>query len=295
MKKTIFEGMATAIVTPMTADGIDFDALGRFIDFQIESGINAIVVMGTTGENATIEYADQKEIIRYTVERVNHRIPVIAGTGTNNTDHVLHNTRNACEVGADAILVVTPYYNKATQNGLYQHFKTIADASTVPVILYNVPGRTGCNLLPKTVARLAEHENIVAIKEATGNMAQMVEIMHLCGDKIDVYSGEDALTVAMMAMGGKGTISVLSNVVPRQAVAMTDACLRGDYAAAAKLQCDLLPLINALFSEVNPIPAKAATAAMGFGADYLRLPLTPMEDATRAALFAEMRKWEVNV
>ena len=295
MKKTIFEGMATAIVTPMTADGIDFDALGRFIDFQIESGINAIVVMGTTGENATIEYADQKEIIRYTVERVNHRIPVIAGTGTNNTDHVLHNTRNACEVGADAILVVTPYYNKAAQNGLYQHFKTIADASTVPVILYNVPGRTGCNLLPKTVARLAEHPNIVAIKEATGNVAQMVEIMHLCGDKIDVYSGEDALTVPMMAMGAKGTISVLSNVAPRESVAMTDACRAGDFKTAARMQADLLPLINALFSEVNPIPAKAGVSAMGFGEEHLRLPLTPMEDAARAVLYAEMRKLGIQV
>ena len=295
MKKTIFEGMATAIVTPMTADGIDFDALGRFIDFQIESGINAIVVMGTTGENATIEYADQKEIIRYTVERVAKRVPVIAGTGTNNTDHVLHNTRNACEVGADAILVVTPYYNKATQNGLYQHFKTIADASTVPVILYNVPGRTGCNLLPKTVARLAEHPNIVAIKEATGNVAQMVEIMHLCGDKIDVYSGEDALTVPMMAMGAKGTISVLSNVAPRESVAMTDACRAGDFKTAARMQADLLPLINALFSEVNPIPAKAGVSAMGFGEEHLRLPLTPMEDAARAVLYAEMRKLGIQV
>ena len=295
MKKTVFEGMATAIVTPMTADGIDYDALGRFIEFQIESGINAIVVMGTTGENATIEYADQKEIIRYTVEKVAKRVPVIAGTGTNNTDHVLHNTKNACEVGADAILVVTPYYNKATQNGLYQHFKTIADASTVPVILYNVPGRTGCNLLPRTVARLAEHENIVAIKEATGNMAQMVEIMHLCGDKIDVYSGEDALTVPMMAMGGKGTISVLSNVAPAQAVAMTDACRAGDFKTAAKMQADLLPLINALFSEVNPIPAKAGVSAMGFGEEHLRLPLTPMEDNTRAVLYAEMRKLGIQV
>ena len=295
MKNTIFTGMATAIVTPMTATGIDYEALGRLIEFQIESGINAIVVMGTTGENATIEYADQKEIIRFTVEKVNKRVPVIAGTGTNNTDHVLHNTKNACEVGADAILVVTPYYNKATQNGLYQHFVTIADASTVPVILYNVPGRTGCNLLPKTVARLAEHPNIVAIKEATGNMAQMVEIMHLCGDKIDVYSGEDALTVSMMAMGAAGTISVLSNVAPRESVAMTDACKAGDFKTAAKMQCDLLPLINALFSEVNPIPAKAAVSAMGFGEEHLRLPLTPMEDATRAVLYAEMRKLGIAV
>ncbi len=295
MKNTIFKGMATAIVTPMTETGIDYEALGRFIDFQIESGINAIVVMGTTGENATIEPADQKEVIRYTVERVNHRVPVIAGTGTNNTEHVLHNTRNACEVGADAVLVVTPYYNKATQNGLYQHFTTVADVSTVPVILYNVPGRTGCNLLPKTVARLAEHPNICAIKEATGNMAQMVEIMHLCGDKLDVYSGEDALTVPMMAMGAAGTISVLSNVVPQQAVAMTDAAKAGDFATAAKLQCDLLPLINALFSEVNPIPAKAAVSAMGFGEEHLRLPLTPMEPETREKLFAEMRKLGVQV
>ena len=296
MKNTIFTGMATAIVTPMHTDGsIDYEALSRFVEFQIGSGINGLVVMGTTGENATIEPEDQKKVIAYTVEKVAGRVPVIAGTGTNNTEHVLHNTRNACQVGVDAILVVTPYYNKATQNGLVTHFTAVADESTLPVILYNVPGRTGCNLLPKTVAKLSEHPNITAIKEATGSLAQMIEIMHLCGDKIDVYSGEDGLTVPMMAMGAKGTISVLSNVAPRQSVAMTDACLRGDYAAAAKMQCDLLPLINALFSEVNPIPAKAATAAMGFGADALRLPLTSMEEQNRAVLFAEMRKLGIGV
>ena len=296
MKNTIFTGMATAIVTPMHTDGsIDYEALSRFVEFQIGSGINGLVVMGTTGENATIEPEDQKKVIAYTVEKVAGRVPVIAGTGTNNTEHVLHNTRNACQVGADAILVVTPYYNKATQNGLVTHFTAVADESTLPVILYNVPSRTGCNLLPKTVAKLSEHPNIAAIKEATGSLAQMIEIMHLCGDKIDVYSGEDGLTVPMMAMGAKGTISVLSNVAPRQSVAMTDACLRGDYAAAAKMQCDLLPLINALFSEVNPIPAKAATAAMGFGADALRLPLTSMEEQNRAVLFAEMRKLGIGV
>lgn len=296
MKNTIFTGMATAIVTPMHTDGsIDYEALGRFVEFQIGSGINGLVVMGTTGENATIEPEDQKKVIAYTVEKVAGRVPVIAGTGTNNTEHVLANTRNACQVGADAVLVVTPYYNKATQNGLVTHFTAVADKSTLPVILYNVPSRTGCNLLPKTVAKLSEHPNIAAIKEATGSLAQMIEIMHLCGDKIDVYSGEDGLTVPMMAMGAKGTISVLSNVAPRQSVAMTDACLRGDYAAAAKMQCDLLPLINALFSEVNPIPAKAATAAMGFGADALRLPLTSMEEQNRAVLFAEMRKLGIAV
>ena len=295
MKNTIFTGMATAIVTPMTKTDIDYDALGRFLDFQIDSGINGIVVMGTTGENATIEPEDQDKVIRFTVEKVAHRVPVIAGTGTNNTAHVLHNTRNACAAGADAILVVTPYYNKATQNGLITHFTAVADESTVPVILYNVPGRTGCNLLPKTVEKLAEHPRIAAIKEATGSLAQMVEIMALCGDKIDVYSGEDALTVPMMAMGAAGTISVLSNVVPAQAVAMTNACLAGDYKTAARLQCELLPLTNALFSEVNPIPAKAAVSAMGFGEENLRLPLTPMEDANRQKLFEEMRKLGVNV
>ena len=295
MKNTVFTGMATAIITPMTKDGIDYDALGRLIEFQIENGINAIVVMGTTGENATIEPEDQKKVIAYTVQKVAKRVPVIAGTGTNNTEHVLANTKAACEVGADAVLVVTPYYNKATQSGLIQHFTMVADVSTVPVIMYNVPGRTGCNLLPKTVAALAEHPNIVAVKEATGNMAQMVEIMHLCGDKLDVYSGEDALTVPMMAMGGAGTISVLSNVVPKASVAMTDACIRGDYAAAAKLQCDLLPLIDCLFSQVNPIPAKAAMAAMGFGEDYVRLPLTPMEEPFRGHMLEEMRKLGIEV
>ncbi len=295
MKNTIFTGMATAIVTPMTRDAIDYEALGRFIEFQIENGINAIVVMGTTGENVTIEFAEQKKIIAFTVEKVAGRVPVIAGTGTNNTEHVLHNTRNACEAGADAGLLVTPYYNKATQAGLIKHFTMVADASTVPVILYNVPGRTGCGLTPKTVAALAEHPNIVGLKEATGNMTQMVEIMHLCGDKIDVYSGEDALTVPMMAMGGAGTISVLSNVAPKESVAMTDACLRGDYAAAAKMQADLLPLINALFSEVNPIPAKAGVSAMGFGEENLRMPLTPMEPEHREVLFNEMRKLGISV
>lgn len=295
MKKTVFTGMATAIITPMTPEGIDYDGLGRLIEFQIESGINAIVVMGTTGENATIEPEDQKKVIAYTVEKVAKRVPVIAGTGTNNTEHVLHNTKNACEVGADAVLVVTPYYNKATQSGLIAHFTAVADASTVPVILYNVPGRTGCALQPRTVAKLAEHPNIVALKEATGNMAQMVELRALCGDRLDIYSGEDALTVPMMAMGAKGTISVLSNVVPRESVAMTDACLAGDYVTAADWQCRLLPLVNCLFSQVNPIPVKAAMAALGYCQDYLRMPLTPMEEPYRSAMLAEMRKLGLDV
>ena len=295
MNKTLFQGMATALITPMTPEGIDYEALGRLIEFQIANGINALVVMGTTGENATIEPEDQERVIRYTVEKVAHRIPVIAGTGGNCTAHALEQTRVACEAGVDGVLVVTPYYNKATQNGLVAHFTAVADTSGVPVILYNVPGRTGCNLLPETAAKLAEHPNIVGIKEATGNMAQMVHLSALCGDKLAIYSGEDALTVPMMAMGGAGAISVLSNVVPKEAVAMSDACLAGDFQTAADLQCRLLPLINALFSEVNPIPAKAAMAAMGFGQDYLRLPLTSMEDHNRENLYKEMRKLGINV
>ena len=295
MKKPLFQGMATALITPMTPKGIDYDTLGRFIEFQIESGIQALVVMGTTGENATIDPADQQKVIRFTVQKVAHRVPVIAGTGTNCTDHVLAQTKAACEAGVDGVLVVTPYYNKATQKGLIAHFTAIADASTVPVILYNVPGRTGCNLLPRTAAELAKHPNIVGIKEASGSMAQMVQLRALCGDQLPIYSGEDALTVPMMSMGGAGAISVLSNVAPKEAVAMSDACLAGDFKTAAALQCRLLPLIDALFSEVNPIPAKAAVAAMGFGQEFLRLPLTSMEDHNRENLYKEMRKLGINV
>lgn len=295
MKNTIYKGMATAMVTPMTPHGVDYDALGRFVDFQLEQGINALVAVGTTGESATLSPEERTEVIRFTVERVAGRVPVIAGTGTNNTSHVLEYTRRACDVGADAVLVVTPYYNKATQGGLQAHFTAVADASPKPVILYNVPSRTGCNLLPATVAKLAEHPMIVGIKEASGNMSQVVELFAKCGDKIDVYSGEDALTVPMMSMGGTGCISVLSNVVPGMAVEMTDAALAGDFAKAAQLQCRMLPLINCLFSEVNPIPAKAAVSAMGYGVEHLRLPLTPMEPANREKLFAEMSKLGVQV
>lgn len=290
MKNTVFKGIATAMVTPMTATGVDYDTLARFIEFQIESGIHALVAVGTTGESATLTPAERKEVIRFTVERVNGRVPVIAGTGTNNTEHVLEYTRSACGDGADAVLVVTPYYNKATQGGLLAHYTKVADAADKPVILYNVPSRTGCNLLPATVEKLAEHPNIVGVKEASGNMAQVVDIFARCGDKIDVYSGEDGITVPMMAMGGAGSISVLSNVAPREAVAMAEKFFAGDLAGAAELQCRTLPLISALFSEVNPIPAKAAVTAMGFGTEYLRLPLTPMEDGNRQKLFAEMRK-----
>ena len=296
MKKTVFQGMATAMITPMTSTGsVDYDTLARFIDFQVENGINALVAVGTTGESATLSPKEQREVIGFTVRRVNGAVPVIGGAGTNDTSHVLEYTKAACAEGVDALLVVTPYYNKATQKGLITHFSAVADLATAPVILYNVPGRTGCNILPSTVSVLADHPNIAAIKEASGNMAQVVELISLCADRLDVYSGEDALSVAMMARGGKGTISVLSNVVPKMASEMTAKALAGDYAGAAALQCKMLPLINALFSQVNPIPAKAAVAAMGFGEEYLRLPLTPMEPEYRKVLLEEMRKLGVQV
>lgn len=295
MKQTIFTGMATAMVTPMTPEGVDYEALGRFIDFQLSQGIHALVAVGTTGESATLSPDERKEVIRFTIDRVAGRVPVIAGTGTNNTQHAIEYSVDAAKAGADALLVVTPYYNKATQNGLIAHFTAIADRVDKPIILYNVPSRTGCNLLPATVEKLAEHPNIAAIKEASGNMSQVVELFARCGDKLDVYSGEDGLTVPILSMGGKGTISVLSNVVPKEAVAMTNAFFAGDVAEAARLQCRYLNLINLLFCEVNPIPAKAAVSAMGFGKEYIRLPLTPMEEGNRAKLLAEMRRLGVQV
>ena len=290
MKNLIFRGIATAMVTPMTATGVDYDALARFIDFQLEEGINALVAVGTTGESATLTPQERKEVIRFTVERVAGRVPVIAGTGTNNTQHVLEFTKSACDDGADAVLVVTPYYNKATQAGLIAHFTAVADASAKPVILYNVPSRTGCNLLPDTVAVLAKHPNIAAIKEASGNMGQVVELAAKCGSDIAIYSGEDGITLPILSMGGQGCISVASNVVPKAMVSLADTFFPGDVAEAARMQRELWPLIHLLFCEVNPIPAKAAVSAMGYGEEHIRLPLTPMEDAHRAALYAEMKK-----
>ena len=289
MKKTVFTGMATAMVTPMTSTGVDYDTYAKFIEFQLAAGINALVAVGTTGESATLSQQERKDVIAFAVKQVAGRVPVIAGTGTNNTEHVLDFTKAACDCGADAVLVVTPYYNKATQGGLFKHYSMVADVSEKPVIMYNVPSRTGCNLMPDTVAKLAEHPNIVGLKEASGNMAQVVEIAAKCAGKLDLYSGEDGITVPMMAMGAKGCISVLSNVVPKLAVEMTDKFFAGDIAGAAELQCRTLALTDALFSEVNPIPAKAAVAAMGFGTEYLRMPLTPMEEDHRANLFAQMR------
>jgi len=291
----IFRGAATALVTPLTESGIDFNQFGRLIDWQIEEGIDALVVAGTTGEGSTLTDEEHRAAIAFCVERTNGRVPVIAGTGSNDTAYAIDLTKFACEAGADACLVVTPYYNKATQNGLIAMYNAIADASTKPIILYNVPSRTGCAIQPATYVKLAEHPNITAIKEANGNISAIVETMALVGDKLDLYSGNDDQIVPIMAMGGQGVISVLSNVLPRQTAELCSKMFNGDMAGAAKMQCDMLELINALFCEVNPIPAKAAMAAMGFCENYLRLPLTPMEDANFQRLLRAMRANGVNV
>lgn len=295
MKNTVFTGVATAIVTPLTPDGIDFEAFGRLIDWQIEQGVNAIVAAGTTGEGSTLTDEEHRAVIKFTVDRVAGRIPVIAGTGSNDTAYAIELTKYACDAGADAMLVVSPYYNKATQKGLIASFTAIADASTKPVILYNVPSRTGCNILPATAAALAEHPNIVAMKEASGNISQIAELAALTRGKMDIYSGNDDQIVPVLSLGGKGVISVLSNVLPSETVEICDRFFRGDVAGSAELQLDLLALTNALFCEVNPIPVKAAVSAMGFGENILRLPLTSMESDNEKKLLALMREQGLNV
>ncbi|MBQ6826099.1 MAG: 4-hydroxy-tetrahydrodipicolinate synthase [Clostridia bacterium] len=295
MKQPIFTGMASAIITPLTENGIDYEAFAKLLDWQINEGINAIVVCGTTGEASTLTDDEHKEAIKFAVNHINGRVPVIAGTGSNDTAYALELTKYSCEVGVDGVLVVTPYYNKATQKGLIKMFTEIADVSTKPVILYNVPSRTGVNIAPKTVAELAKHPNINAIKEASGNISQIAEVAHLCDDNINIYSGNDDQVIPILALGGKGCISVLSNLLPKESVQMCDKFFGGDVAGACKMQLDYLPLINALFSEVNPIPVKAAMAKMGYCEDFLRSPLTPMEDTTREVLFAEMKKAGINI
>ena len=290
MKNTVFKGAATAIVTPLTKDGIDYESFGRLIEWQISEGIAAIVAVGTTGEGSTLDDKEHKEAIKFCVEKVAGRVPVIAGTGSNDTAYAIELTKYACEVGADAMLLVTPYYNKATQKGLIESFKAIADASTKPCILYNVPSRTGCNLLPQSVLALADHKNIVGIKEASGNISQIAELARLVGDKLDIYSGNDDQIIPILSLGGSGVISVLSNLMPKETQKICDDFFAGDTKTALKTQLDLLPLIDALFCEVNPIPVKCAMHHMGYGENYLRLPLTPMEEAHEARLVALMKE-----
>ncbi len=291
----IFRGIATALITPLTADGIDYAQFGKLIDWQIDQGINALVICGTTGESSTLSDAEHRRAIAFACERVNGRVPVIAGTGSNETAYAVELTKSACADGADAVLVVTPYYNKTTQNGLVAMYNTIADASTKPVILYNVPSRTGIGIQPETYVKLAQHPNIAAIKEANSDISKIVETFALVGDQLDIYSGNDDQIVPILSMGGQGCISVLSNVVPRETVAITDQFFAGNVAEAARLQCKFMPLIRSLFCESNPIPVKAAMAALGFCENYLRLPLVPMEQDHYETMLQRMRELGLQV
>lgn len=286
----IFTGAGVAIVTPMKENGdVNFEKLGEILEDQIANGTDAIVICGTTGESATLTHEEHLDTIKYTIDKVAKRIPVIAGTGSNSTDTAVYLSVEAEKYGADGLLLVSPYYNKATQKGLIKHYTTIANAVKIPIILYNVPSRTGCNILPETVAELVSNvENIVGIKEATGNISQIAKLMQLTDGKIDLYSGNDDQVVPLLSLGGKGVISVLSNIAPQQTHDMVEKFLQGDIEGSRKIQLDALPLINALFSEVNPIPVKKAMNLMGMEVGPLRGPLTEMEDANAEKLAKEM-------
>ena len=294
-QQTIFQGVATALITPLTEQGVDYEALGKLIDWQIAEGINALVICGTTGESSTLTDEEHRQVLKYAAEKINGRVPMIAGTGSNDVAYAIDLTKYACDLGYDAMLVVTPYYNKTTQRGLVAMFTAIADASTKPIILYNVPSRTGVGIEPATYAALAKHPNICAIKEANGNLSKIVETAALVDGQLDIYSGNDDQIVPILACGGKGVISVLSNVAPKETVAMCDRYFAGDVAGAMALQKKYLPLIQALFCEVNPIPVKAAMAAMGFCENYLRLPLVTMEEDHQQKLLACMRNVGIQV
>lgn len=289
-QKHLFTGAATAIVTPMKESKVDYDSFGRMIDFQIESGIKALIVCATTGEAPTLSDDEHCETVAYAVRRANGAVPIIAGTGSNDTAHAVMMSKRAADDGATAVLCVTPYYNKPTQTGLIRSFSAIADGSPVPVVLYNVPSRTSVNIEPETYGVLADHPNICAIKEANGNLSKIMDTFRIVGDRLDIYSGNDDQIIPILALGGKGVISVLSNVMPKETVEMCDRFFRGDLKGSMQMQLDYLPLIHLLFSQTNPIPAKAALAAMGLCEDCLRLPLTPMEEPMRSKLYEEMRK-----
>ena len=296
MKNPIFKGIGTALITPMTEVGqIDYAAMERLVAYQLEGNIDALIVCATTGEAPTLQDDEHIEVIRFVAEQVDGKIPVIAGTGSNYTDHAVEMSIKARDAGANGLLCVTPYYNKCTQRGLVESFTKIADATELPMIVYNVPGRTGVNIQPATYAKLAEHPRIVGIKEANGDISSVVDTMARCGGKIDMYSGNDDQIVPILSMGGIGCISVLSNLLPAQTREICTRWFAGDVSGAAALQLRYKPLVDALFSEVNPIPAKAAMAAMGMCGETARLPLTPMEDAARANLLRQMEAVGIEV
>jgi len=290
-KKLVFSGAATAIVTPFNADGsVDYNTFGKLIDFQINNGIDALVVCGTTGEASTLTDEEHRECMKFAAERIAGRVPMIAGTGSNDTAYANDLSKYAEDVGADALLLVTPYYNKATPSGLIKHFLATTEAVNIPVILYNVPSRTGVNITMPVYRELAKHERIVAVKEASGNLSQVAEIAAELSDSLTIYSGNDDQIVPILSLGGKGVISVLSNIMPHETHDICQKLFEGDLAGSRKLQLDLLELINDLFIEVNPVPVKTACGMMGLCSDLMRLPLCEMEPAHREKLAASMKK-----
>lgn len=289
MKNLVFEGAGVAIITPFKNNKVDFEKLGDMIDFQINNKTDSIVICGTTGEASTLTDEEHRACIKYAVEKTAGRVPVIAGTGSNDTDYAIDLSKYACEVGADALLLVTPYYNKATQKGLVQSFYAVADATDKPIILYNVPSRTGCNIAIPTYKELAKHERIVAVKEASGDISKIAEIAATVGDDLAIYSGNDDQIVPILSLGGKGVISVLSNIMPKETHDICELYFNGKVKDSAALQLKLLELINSLFCEVNPIPVKTACALMGMCEEEMRLPLCSMEENTKARLVAAMK------
>ena len=290
MKKTIFKGCGTAIATPFTEDGVNFEEFGKLLEDQMKAGVDAIIVCGTTGESATMSEKERKDTIKFAIDKIAKRAKVIAGTGSNNTKSAIEMSKYAEEVGADAILVVTPYYNKTTQKGLVEHYKAIASAVSLPIIMYSVASRTGVNILPETCLELSKINNIVAIKEASGNISQVAKIAALCGDNLDIYSGNDDQIIPVLSLGGKGVISVLSNVMPKYTHDMTYKYFNGEVEEACKMQLEVIDLIDALFSEVNPIPVKYALNLMGYNFGKPRLPLIELSDKNKENMKEVMKK-----
>jgi 4-hydroxy-tetrahydrodipicolinate synthase len=289
----MFSGSMTAIITPFSDGKVDGAALARLVEFQVEHGTTAIVPCGSTGESATLTPDEHVEVVRLVIKTVKGRVPVIAGTGSNSTAEAVHLTREAKAAGADAALLISPYYNKPTQEGIFQHYRTVAEATRFPLIVYNIPGRTASKIEATTLARLGELKEIIGVKEATGSLDEVQEVIRLAGDRLEVYSGDDSLTLPVMAVGGAGVISVVANVMPRESAAMTAAAAAGDWARARELHYRMLPLIRALFLETNPIPVKAALAMMGYCKDELRLPLLPMSEGPRARLRQTMNEYGI--
>ncbi len=293
MKKVLFSGSGVAIVTPMNEDGVNYDVLGDLIEFQIENGTDAIISCGTTGESSTLSSQEREDVIRYTLDKVNKRVPVIAGCGSNDTKHALELSKQAEDLGVDGLLIVTPYYNKASQDGLIKHYYYIADKVKTPIIVYNVPSRTGCNILPETYLALSKHENICATKEASGNISSVIKTASLCGNDLHIYSGNDDQIVPMMSVGAKGVISVFANVCPKQCHQMTSDFLNGDIKSSLDLQLKYFDLIEALFCDINPIPVKEALNLMGFDCGKCRLPLSDMTSKLKENLRNTLLKYKI--